>query len=263
MRLRPPPKAVYWAAMRRFAAVLSLVVALTACGGNDAATPTPGGPPPSASPHDRTAIPAGEAPVRILRPAEGETVAADLLIEGEARVPDNRLVVSVRTAAGVEVCAAPVGIAQTASGMASWSVRMGLRPPPQPGRLIIQAFAVARPGADLELMDEVTVQLGTGDPAILVTSPRCGETVGTAVTVEGTASVFEATVRLTARDASGEVLAESFATATQAAPGRGPFSGTLQLPAGTGGPVLIEAWSESPEDGSPEHIFGVPVYVSP
>lgn len=262
MSLRPRPEAVYWAAMRRLVVLLSLALVLAACGDEDVAAPTPA-PSPSPSQQDTTVTPTGEEPVRILSPAEGETVASNLFIRGEARVPVDRVVVSVRTSAGVDVCAAPVGVPGEGLDPASWSVHIGLRPPPQSGRLVIQAFAPRTVGSDLELMDEVTVQLETVEPAILVTSPRCGESVGSTVTVEGTASVFEATVRLSARDVNGELLAESFTTATQAAPARGPFSGTIQLPAGTSGPVLIEAWSESPEDGSPEHVFGVPVFVTP
>lgn len=265
MPLRSPRRAVYWAAMRRLAAVLSFALLLAACGdGGGAARPETIAPsPPSTAEPRETVTPAGSAYVRILSPAPGSAVASPLFIEGEARVPGDRLVVSIRTSAGVEVCAAPVEVRQKQDGTGRWSIHIGLRPPPQPGSLLLRAFAAPAPGGELQLMDEVPVRLETGDPPILVTSPRCGETVGTTVTVQGTASVFEGTVQLTARDTSGEPLADSFTTATQGAPGRGPFSGTLELPPGTSGPAVIEVWSASPEDGSPEHVFGVPVFVNP
>ncbi|HXF52016.1 MAG TPA: Gmad2 immunoglobulin-like domain-containing protein [Dehalococcoidia bacterium] len=251
--------------MRRFAVALSLAFALAACGGDNGAAPSPTAAPsatPSLAP-EGTSTPVDGPFVRILSPTEGAAVDTPLFIEGEARTFDGRLVVSVRTSAGVEVCAAPLVADRAAPEVGRWSVHIGLRPPPQPGGLVVQAFAAASAGGELALMDEVGVTLETGDPAILVTSPRCGETVGTTVTVDGTASVFEGTVNLTARGLDGEALAESFTTATQGAPGRGPFSGTLELPPGTSGPVLIEAWSASAEDGTPEHVFGVPVFVNP
>lgn len=248
--------------MRRLVVALSLVLALSACGRDGDVTPSPTAA-PSATPLEGTPTPVDSPFVRILGPVEAAAVKTPLFIEGEARTFDGRLVVSIRTSAGVEVCVAPVVADRAAPEVGRWSVHIGLRPPPQPGGLVIQAFAAASAGGDLALMDEVAVTLETGDPAILVTSPRCGETVGTTVTVEGTASVFEATVNLTARRSNGDVLAESFTTATQGAPGRGPFSGTLVLPSGTSGPVLIEAWSASAADGTPEHVFGVPVFVSP
>lgn len=262
MRLLLGRRGVYWAAMRRLIVGLSLVFALSACGGDGGVTPSPTVA-PSATPSGETPAPANSPFVRILSPVEAAAVKSPLFIEGEARTFDGRLVVSIRTSAGVEVCAAPVIADRAAPEVGRWSVHIGLRPPPQPGSLVIQSFAAPSAGGDLAVMDEVGVTLETGDPAILVTSPRCGETVGTTVTVEGTASVFEGTVNFTARRSNGEVLAESFTTATQAGPGRGPFSGTLVLPAGTSGPVLIEAWSASAADGTPEHVFGVPVLVNP
>jgi hypothetical protein len=251
--------------MRRLAAVLSFALLLAACGDGDGAArqETIAPSPPSTAEPGETVTPAGSAYVRILSPAPGSSVTSPLSIEGEAQVPGDRLVVSIRTSAGVEVCAAPVEVRRDPDGAGTWSIHIGLRPPPQPGSLLLRAFAAPAPGAELQLMDEIPVRLETGEPAILVTSPRCGETVGTAVTVEGTASVFEGTVRLTARDSAGQPLADSFTTATQGAPGRGPFSGTLELPPGTSGPVVIEAWSASAEDGRPEHVFGVPVFVNP
>ncbi len=221
-----------------------------------AATGSPAAPGATATPSDAPFI-------KITSPAPGAAIRSPLRIEGEARVFEGALVVAVTTSAGVEPCAAPVVADRGAPDTGRWSVNIGLRPPPQPGDLVIQAYALgARDGA-LELMDSVQIQITTGDPAILVTSPRCGDTVGTTVTIDGTASVFEGTVTLTARDQAGNELASTFTTASQGAPSRGPFSATLELPPDTRGPIIIEAWSASAEDGSPEHVFGVPVIVGP
>jgi hypothetical protein len=52
---------------------------------------------------------------------------------------------------------------------------------------------------------------------------------GDRLVVKGEASVFEGTVGLRLRDDQGKVMAQSYATAAQGAPGRGPFSGALSF----------------------------------
>lgn len=243
--------------MRWMPLALCAGLALAGCGGE-------GEPAVSPSPEaTATRAPEDGAFVRILSPEPGSAVATPLFIAGDASVPEGRLVVSIRTRAGVVVCAAPTLADAGAPAVGSWSVPVGLRPPPEPGDIVVEAYAAPAPGGDLALMDSVSLRLTTAHPAILVSSPQCGDTVGAAVSIEGTASVFEGTVSLTARDLAGRTLAEGFTTATQGAPGRGSFAATLRLPAGVSGPVLIEAWSANAETGSPEHVFGVPVIVSP
>ena len=52
---------------------------------------------------------------------------------------------------------------------------------------------------------------------------------GDRLVVKGEASVFEGTVGLRLRDDRGQVMAQSYATAAEGAPGRGPFSGALSF----------------------------------
>nr|WP_231126634.1 Gmad2 immunoglobulin-like domain-containing protein [Motilibacter aurantiacus] len=66
---------------------------------------------------------------------------------------------------------------------------------------------------------------------VWLTSPEQGATVSGQVRLEGVASVFEATVGWEARQ-GGEVVESGFATATEAGPGRGTWSATVELPAG-------------------------------
>jgi hypothetical protein len=62
----------------------------------------------------------------------------------------------------------------------------------------------------------------------------------------GTASVFEATVSWQVRQGS-RVVQEGFSTAAEGAPGRGAWSGELDVPAGS---YELWAFESSAEDGS-------------
>ena len=107
----------------------------------------------------------------------------------------------------------------------------------------------------------------TPDPAhlapIALASPAPGVQVrGDRLVVKGEASVFEGTVSLRLRDDRGKVMAQSYATAAQGAPGRGPFSGALSFtPPATSRPWTLDAFEVSPEDGEITYAVTVPVWV--
>jgi germination protein M len=65
-------------------------------------------------------------------------------------------------------------------------------------------------------------------PAILVTSPALGQTVGNPVVIRGSANVFEANVSVEVLDASGRELASTFTTATCGSGCRGTFAVSLE-----------------------------------
>lgn len=98
-------------------------------------------------------------------------------------------------------------------------------------------------------------------PQILVESPLPGDRVDRPIRVSGTANVFEATVSFEVRDAAGEVVLETFTTATSGTGTRGTFETELAVPAEIEGPVTIVAFEASAEDGSPLHVVRVPVVV--
>lgn len=87
-------------------------------------------------------------------------------------------------------------------------------------------------------------------PAILVESPRPGETVEPGFQVTGTANTFEATFNYELKEADGRVLTKDFVTATSGSGTRGTFAFkvayTLEEPA-DGALVVFEL---SAEDGS-------------
>ena len=65
-------------------------------------------------------------------------------------------------------------------------------------------------------------------PAILVTSPALGQTVGNPVVIRGSANVFEANVSVEVLDASGQEIVGTFTTATCGTGCRGTFAVSLE-----------------------------------
>ena len=98
-------------------------------------------------------------------------------------------------------------------------------------------------------------------PQILVESPLPGDALQSPVRLRGTANVFEATVSIEVRDESGEVVLETFTTATSGTGTRGTFAKELSLP-DTSGKATIVAFEASAEDGRPLHVVEVPVTLT-
>jgi len=98
-------------------------------------------------------------------------------------------------------------------------------------------------------------------PLILVEHPALEETVTSPVAISGTASVFEATLRVRLEGPDGEKLWEEMVTASEGAPGRGTFA--VEVPFAATGPGKIAAFSPSAKDGSEQHTFEVEVELTP
>jgi sporulation and spore germination protein/immunoglobulin-like protein involved in spore germination len=98
-------------------------------------------------------------------------------------------------------------------------------------------------------------------PLILVEHPAIGETVSSPVAVSGTASVFEATLRVRLEGPDGAKLWEDTVTASEGAPGRGQFS--VEIPFTAEGPGKVVAFAPSAKDGEPQHTFEVEVVLAP
>jgi Immunoglobulin-like domain of bacterial spore germination/Sporulation and spore germination len=123
-------------------------------------------------------------------------------------------------------------------------------------------------GEAMESIGEVDVAPPVGraaiedqTPQILVESPLPGDAVQSPVRLRGTANVFEATVSIEVRDESGEVVLETFTTATSGTGTRGTFATELSLP-DTSGKATIVAFEASAEDGRPLHAVEVPVTLT-
>jgi hypothetical protein len=98
-------------------------------------------------------------------------------------------------------------------------------------------------------------------PQILVESPLPGDRVTSPIRVRGTANVFEATVSFEVRNEAGDVLLQTFTTATSGTGTRGTFDTELAVPDAEG-PITIVAFEASAEDGRPLHVVRVPVTLS-
>jgi hypothetical protein len=94
---------------------------------------------------------------------------------------------------------------------------------------------------------------------IFVETPVPGAEVPQTFHVSGSASVFEATlvVRLLR---AGKELEKRTVTASEGAPSRGTFDSTFTA---TPGPLQVQVFSPSAEDGSPQHEVDVEVTVKP
>ena len=101
------------------------------------------------------------------------------------------------------------------------------------------------------------------DPPVVVLEPVPGSVVGDTVVVHGTANVFEAHVGLRVRDAGGNVVVETWTTASCGTGCRGTFEKALALPDSVRGEIVIEAYSPSAEDGRDMHRVSTLVQRAP
>jgi germination protein M len=100
-------------------------------------------------------------------------------------------------------------------------------------------------------------------PAILVESPAFATAVSSPFTARGTANTFEATFEWELRDASGEVLAKHFETATSGTGTRGTFSFpvTFRVDGASQGSLVV--FERSAADGSRIHVRSIPLTLQP
>ena len=100
-------------------------------------------------------------------------------------------------------------------------------------------------------------------PAILVEEPGVGEESAAPLLVSGTANVFEATVSIRLVSADGEVLRETFTTATCGTGCRGDYAAKVRFDVSEPTEAILEVYESSAEDGSPIHVERIPVTLVP
>ena len=100
-------------------------------------------------------------------------------------------------------------------------------------------------------------------PFIVVESLRTGQVIASPVTVTGFANVFEANVNIRIRDAAGNILRETFTTATCGTGCWGDFSETLAFEVPGRRQGRVEVLTYSPKDGSEQDLVSIPVVLSP
>jgi len=97
------------------------------------------------------------------------------------------------------------------------------------------------------------------EPAIWVTHPSSHQVSGVPLLVKGSARVFEGLVNVRLLDSNGAILAESQATATEAAPERGDFEMGIKFDPPSTGEGVLEVYQVSPRDGSTQDKVSIPV----
>ena len=97
-------------------------------------------------------------------------------------------------------------------------------------------------------------------PTILVTSPTLGQEVGSPVLVRGSANVFEANVSVQILDENGEVIAETFTTATCGTGCRGTYrvSVPYEVDHAQDGTIVVHD-DDAAGTGRPPHEVRIPV----
>jgi len=256
---------------RRAAALLVLPVLAAGCGATRSASTTTGAttaPPPTAAPAPQETVVAAYflrdgkvAPVAVHVPHTGAVATAALaaLLDGppEGYASDVPEVegATVRVAAGTAVVTVPEALSDPTGAAAAQIVYTLTRFP------TVSAVELRLADGTVVLPAATRADYEAETPTILVETPLPGEQVSSPLRVSGTASVFEATVRLElVRD--GKTIAATTATAAEGAPGRGAFDAELPF-TGTGEATLV-AFSPNVGEGPPRlHEVDVPVDLAP
>lgn len=118
-------------------------------------------------------------------------------------------------------------------------------------------------GVPLEGEPGFAIPIGTELPPIAVALPQSGTAVRGSVLITGSANVFEATVSIRVLDATGNVIAETFTTATCGTGCRGDFSTRVEVPIDTEQPGTIQVFESSAKDGSMINTVEIPVTLLP
>jgi germination protein M len=100
-------------------------------------------------------------------------------------------------------------------------------------------------------------------PAILVEHPAAHEQVTSPLRVTGTANTFEATFNYRLEDASGNVLAKNFVTATSGSGTRGTFDFSVPFTVDSAQEGTLAVFELSAEDGSVIHERRIPLRLMP
>jgi hypothetical protein len=98
---------------------------------------------------------------------------------------------------------------------------------------------------------------------IVLESPKPGGEVTSPVTVTGFANVFEANVNILIRDENGDVIKETFTTATCGNGCWGDFSEAVAFEVDERQRGRIEVLTYSAEDGSEQNVVSIPVILVP
>jgi germination protein M len=253
--------------------LVALVLATAGCGGSDdepSGTPPPPPPPPATT---QTEPIVGTTEVAVYFVRDGKLGYAQRTID---RTP------KIATATLEELLAGPTDAEQEAgltsdippkTTIVSIEVRDGRaivalsNPLDRLGSLqVVHTLFQFETVEQVQLGQEEFTSADTEEalPAILVESPKPGETVASPFTIRGTANTFEATFMVELRaDGQGKPLYKDFVTATSGNGTRGTFEQTLDFVADRGRPGTLVVYESSAEDGSVVNEVEIPVTIQP
>ncbi len=101
------------------------------------------------------------------------------------------------------------------------------------------------------------------DRSLIVNTPGNGARLAGVVPVAGSARFFEANVRIRVLSAAGDVLADSFTTASAGAPEFAPFSDEIPVTVAIETAACVQIFEESARDGSQVNVAQVGVTLLP
>jgi hypothetical protein len=243
----------------------AILLLATGCVGvpGPTATPSPSAtvsPAPTPSPSDSS-----PSAIEIQSPADGATVTVPITMRGTANTFEAALTVDAVNEAGEFLCIRHIMATSGSGTSGTWETPLAFAPPSDTGisPVTLRAYEVsAKDGAMLNLVER-KVLLSPTRPAIMLTSPVCGDVVapGGILAIQGLATVFEAALIVELRDASGTaVFSKNLMTEEGNVESR--FSDLATMPAGlVPGFYDLVAFNLSAKDGSIENEFPVQISV--
>ncbi|MDP9237894.1 MAG: Gmad2 immunoglobulin-like domain-containing protein [Chloroflexota bacterium] len=194
---------------------------------------------------------------------QGAKVNVPFEISGTADVFEAVLSVAVSSASGT-LCERTVQATSGRGTRGTWTATMAFVPPAQAETVTIRAFSRSpKDGAEINVVTR-SLQLAPDVPDIAITQPRCAADVpgGASLAVSGSARVFEAALTVELRAASGAVLAARQVTADAGAPAIGNWTTQFDLDGIAAGAYELVAYNLSARDGTPEHVFSIPIRIT-
>jgi len=244
-------------------AISTAILAITACG-YGAGTPPYGSPPPGSSGTPTPTATAGDPVIRILEPAADAMVSTPVAVSGTANTFEAQLVVDAQNVAGDTLCIRHVAATSGSGTEGTWATVLGVVPESETDApVVLRAYELSAKDGSIVNLVERAVTLSAERPAIVLTSPVCGDTVapGGALSIQGRATVFEAALTVELRDAAGAVVfSRNFLSEEGGV--ESDFGELVTLPVDLpGGFYDLVAFSLSAKDGSVQNEFPVQIVV--
>lgn len=247
----------------RAAALVAGLLLVAGCVANPGptATPSPSSPPPAS---ETPSSPPVIAAITIDRPLDGARVAVPVETLGTADTFEAALTVDILNEAGGILCMRHITATSGSGTRGTWQALLGFAPERDTDAPVtLRAYERSAEDGSVINLIERQITLSPERPAILLTSPSCGDVVaaGGRLSVQGLATVFEAALTIELRDSAGAaVLSRNLMTAEGGV--ESPFGELITIPAGLpGGFYDLVALSYSAKDGSIENEFPVQIDV--